>query len=595
MVSEENATFNIQAEPNIVTVSGRIYNSETNGTIKSDVHLEFILNYQGVDTRYNVVDINNGFYSVDLVPEEYTVYAYTEGVLDKSNISARIYKSFTYFDSANFNISEDKTLDLGLLPGVKVYGIVSYTDYNDNTNYDIDQSNKDGAGIKVEAMMTDGLKYLNINNSDYWIYLPYGDYNFAADVITNEYGMNMTYEIDDIITVTNTTSKTNLDLIKLWDYRFDFEIDSADETVTIPDGTSTKFDFIVRNNGNDRNTILFTNPEFPDGWIITFDSERITLNITEEKRISALVETVPGSFYDNTVDFKAESQSDASLSEIRSTVVHIPAQYNYEFYTESPANFGINYDEVLEIPLTIKNIGNAGDSITIAGPDLPSAWNVTIEDPDKEGPLSLNALGDVSYLQSDSYKNLTLRLTAPNGSSLHIIGEKISLNLFAQSRNGQKSQVISLEATLNIPDLKVLDFTIDNLRLTESGRNNITVNATITSVFTGASNVPVALFIDQLAVANYTFARINENEKLVATLSYELASTNKGEHTIQVLVDPDNVFIEKNEQNNGIAKQDIIGPIKGDEDVNWRPYIFLAGLVVFLLVFFIYTRWRRKI
>jgi hypothetical protein len=250
----------------------------------------------------------------------------------------------------------------------------------------------------------------------------------------------------------------------------------------------------------------------------------------------------------------------------------------------------------MEIPLAIKNLGNAGDSITIAGPQLPSAWNVTVVDPDQgEEGLTFASLGDVSFQQTDIYKNITLRITAPNRTTGHMLGEKISLNMFAQSVNGKKNQMISLEAVLNLPDLDVLDFTIDNLRLTKPGRSNITVNATITSTFAGVSNVPVALFIDTVPVANYTFARINEGQEVVASLSYELASTNKGEHTIQVVVDPDNVIEEISEVNNDEARLETIGDLPVDEEVNWRPYIFLAGLLVFFLVFYIYTRWRRRV
>jgi len=596
LVTEKNATFNIQAKASAVTVSGRLYSTEDNKTVTGNVHLEFILNYKGIDTKYNVNNIKDGHYSIDLVPEKYTVYAYTEGKLDQSNISARIYRSLTRFDTAEFNISEDKTLDLGLLPGVKVYGLAYYTDSDGVKKYDVYQNNKkEEGGIKFENMITSALKFVDINNSDYWIYLPYGEYNVATSLITREYDMNMTYELDKVITVTNTSSRTNFELEKRWDYRFDFSLEQEDRTMTIADGSTAKFEFLVKNNGNDKNTIKFSSPATPDGWVVKFNSEKITLNITEEKRISATVKTVPGSYYDNTVDFKAESQNNAAITQTETMEIHIPAQYNFRFYTEVSPTFGINYDEVLEIPLAIQNLGNAGDSITLVGPKIPPAWNVTIEDPDKDEPLTIDMLGEVSYRQSDSYKNLTLRITGPNETTGHMIGEKLLLNLFAKSTNGQKTQSLQLEAVLDLPDLKVLSMEIANLRLEEPGRNNITVNATVSSVYASASNVMVSLFVDGKSIANKTYARLSENAVVKVKLSYELASSDKGEHNIQVFVDPDNTIVEKNEFNNDISRFDIIGPLAENEEVNWRPYIFLSGLVIFLVILYVYIRWRRKI
>jgi subtilase family serine protease len=137
-------------------------------------------------------------------------------------------------------------------------------------------------------------------------------------------------------------------------------------------------------------------------------------------------------------------------------------------------------------------------------------------------------------------------------------------------------------------------FTIENLDLSEPDRDNITVNATLTSKYANARNVQVALFIDRVNVANKTVAAVPEDEDVNVLLTYELASSNKGEHTIQVVVDPNNEIMEKNEVNNYLVTVDTIGEVE-DEEFNWQPYVILTGLIIILAIIYGYWRYRRRI
>ena len=78
-------------------------------------------------------------------------------------------------------------------------------------------------------------------------------------------------------------------------------------------------------------------------------------------------------------------------------------------------------------------------------------------------------------------------------------------------------------------------------------------------------------------------------------LKYEEAGENKGKHTFQVVIDPDNTIEEKNEFNNDLSSIETIGKLPEDEEINWRPYAFLTGVIIFLVILMIYWRWRRKV
>jgi asparagine N-glycosylation enzyme membrane subunit Stt3/protocatechuate 3,4-dioxygenase beta subunit len=585
----DNSTFNLQAEPSYVTLSGTITDSE-HGTPVTDVNLELILQFENRETVFTVTDINDGQYSIDLVPEEYTIYGYTPAEREIVNQTITLHRSLTYFDSVELNISEDMELDIEMLPGMRLDGNVKYYDSDNKRVIDVSLSNSDGEGLLFESESTGSQKYADVINGFYQIHLPYGNYSVKSELGTFEFDMNMTYEIDELLTVTNMTGRTNLEFSKNSDYRFDFELmEGFDSVLTVSPASVSTFKYKLISRGNSPNTISFKTAEKPEGWEVGFDPASVSLPINGEEFVEITIKTSSDSFHDNDVVLQASSQIDQNIIMPQTLEINIPALFNYDFYTEASLTHGIAFNDTLVIPLTIQNTGNAEDTITITGPHVPDAWNVTIEG------IALEELEPISFAQEEVYKNVTLRVVSPDGESGHMIGEKLSLNLFSRSEFGNKSHKIPLEIMLDLPDLKLEGFYFDNIRLSEEDRDNFTVNATVSTQYVLARNVQVSLFIDGTTVANATIAEIPEGGRANVLLSYELAGTDKGEHNIQVAVDPNNEIIEKNEHNNDLSEIETIGPLPEEEEFNWRPYIFLTGVIIFLVVFMVYVRWRRKV
>jgi hypothetical protein len=600
-VADNNATMNLQADPTYVTVSGRIYSSEDNSTITDIEHLEFTLYHEDIGTIYKIEDVKDGYYSIELLPEEYMIYGYTEPEIVELNETHKVRRSSSYFDAVNLEIGEDKVQDLAMEPGVLTWGYANYYNSNEELVTDVNQYNADGKGLVIESSRSNGTKTLDIEGGYFEIYLPEGVYRVNSDFEQTENDMDIMYRLSETLSVTNETGRTTFEFNKVDDFGFDFTLEGDENEVTVPAGSEKEFTFKLVNRGNSRNTISLLTSSFPDGWIIKFmvpsedepgtdvESDSITLDINEEKTISAVVKIVAGAYHDNEIVFTATSEGDGTTTQTESIKMYIPAQYKYDFYTDSPKEIGITHNETIELFLTIQNLGNAQDTITIVGPDIADAWNVTIDG------NSLDSLENFVYDQNIDYKNLTLKIKAPDLDSGYMLDQKLNLNFIAHSENGNKSIGLNLVAKLDMPDLKVTSFDIDNLELTEPDRDNITINATVTSLNTGVKDVKVSLIIDGEPVANATIAEIPQNGVKFVQLSYEDAGSDKGEHTIQVYVDPDSTIQERNEFNNDQSSIVNIGKVKETPEFNWRPYAFIIGLVIFLVILGIYWRWRRKV
>ncbi|UCH89477.1 MAG: hypothetical protein JSV49_02170, partial [Thermoplasmata archaeon] len=588
-VTEDNSTLNLQCDPSFVTLSGRIYSAEDDSPI-SDVNLELILYYQDVGTIYTVDNIQNGEYSIELLPEKYSIYGYTPEIREKVNQTSYIYRSLTYLDALEMEIGKDKEMDIAMLPGVRVYGNIRLYDADNNRISDITRLKEDGEGLVVSSDVNDGVKHVDISKGFYRVFLPYGNYSLSSETRYFEYDMNMTYKLDEFLPVTSNTGKINYELKKQTDYRFEFKLKEGEyDSVTVSPVSMTNFKLELNNIGNSHNTITLSSSQFPDGWLVEYDQTTVELPINGETTVVASVTTVSDAFHDNSVDFDAASEKDPSQTNSVGVKMMIPAIYNYDFYTQVPHSQGINYNDSLEFTVTIENLGNAQDTITIRGPDVLMPWNVTIDGQ----PLS--AIEPIPFNQVEVYKNVTMKVTSPDITSGRMIGETLTLNLIAHSDSGNKSIELPLEVVLNMPDLLVKSVEYENLRLNQPDRTNVTFNATVKCELASAKNVKVSLFIDGKSVDNFTIARMNQGDEVRVKLAYETASANKGEHTIQVIIDPENVIEERNEFNNEILSVETIGPVEEEEEFNWRPYAFLSGLILFLAIVMVYWRWKRKV
>lgn len=590
LVSPTNSTLKLQADPSYVTLSGNLFSAEDNSTI-NDLHLEFILYDDDIGTLYTAENINNGFYSIDLIPEEYVIYSYTPGYTDKTNTSNIVHRSLAYFGSVKLNISEDKSLDLALRPGVMVSGITKYTNSDNKVVSDISQSKDEGKGLKIESNEQRGKKYIDLVHGDYNFYLPYGEYLITGSITAFEYDMNMTYSLLETFVVTNTTGKTTFEYEKDRDYSFEFNLDTDDPRLMVSPATTTNLTLKLKNTGNSENTINLESADnnVPEGWEVKYSSDSVVLPINGEVTAYVKFTSPADALHDNEIRFTATSEQDNTKSNTVAMEVQIPADYNYDFFTKAPYSQGITFNDTIEFTLTIKNLGNAGDLIDIVGPTVPSIWNVSIDG------QQLDQLEPVPFGQDEVYKNLTMSITAPPSDSGLPIGEKLMLNLVASSENGKDTKSLPLDIVLRIPDLKVLDYTIENLKLTEANRKNITINATVTSTLASTRNVMVGLFIDGVSVDNVTLSRIPENKRVNVILSYEEASSNRGEHNIQVVIDPEDTIEETNNFNNDLPRFVTIGIPETPPEFNYRPYAFLISVVLFFVIFIAYRRWRRKV
>jgi asparagine N-glycosylation enzyme membrane subunit Stt3 len=543
---------------------------------------------------------NTGAYEALLDPGEYSIYVYREkdSVFAYASLDLRLIEHLPVFE---YNIS--------LYDGRLVEGNVFLRDTDLNEVHDL-YSEESGTGIRWESMEGVGSRFIQFGRVLPGVfdslYLPYGNYSVTTDYISEEYEMNMEYELNQIIFVNEDSGKFSLELNKKLIHEFILEVvgDSEKELQT-GDYHQKAFTIKVENEGNVFNVIKLRAEDVPTGWIVSLSNRSVPLDITG-KYSTVLVTvdiTIPvNTLAENNIKIIGTASLDESVVKEQIITVNTPAIYGFELGYEDDLNRGIKFNDTLKMNLTVKNIGNANDELIFKFSHVPEKWNISIGEAWRENT-------DVKYQsesktfvhtieQTDVYKNLTIQVVSPMEINASL-DEGITFIVGGWSKNKPSLEYNKeMSVTIRNPELSLEKLKILNADLTDG--NNVTIRTTVKNTNCYVENVNFTLYINDVLMENRTVNRIEEDTVTNVDFSWNPIGRNftgkKGANfRFKVVINSDFSITEEDYDNNLASERKFIGVKPEVEEYNWRPLLaMLTLLIVFLVIYAVY-RWRKKI
>ncbi len=577
MIKPSSKTLDVRMDPLPVLYTGMIFEDLNNSNTKeitedilAEVELSFI-SISKTALNVSVTTDSKGRYSVLVFPGEYMVKSLVKG-------------SQVFISEFNEEVVllEDKKLDIPLKLGKYVFGSVSYIDTNGNEHKDIDSREN---GIIIKGQDNNVERDLEFSDGFYDTYLPYGSYSIEMKGYdAEEYEKTMTYELPrDTIVINDFYDFYNLDLVK--DEKKTLELTIVDQVEeitfnrTINQGASVELEVIVKNKGNIPMNITLSGNELPEGWSLDIVDRKADLWLDEEMRTKVTVTTSFDALNTNEIEIGAEST--AGSKDDVTLKINTHPKYEAEVYTEDKLDRGFLQNGSKNFNMTIKNLGNAGDDLLFYLEKKTSdLWNISIQNEE------LNSTGYAfHYSQKDIYKNVTIKVEAPNSTSDNcrfVIGVK----------GRGVNQRLSINGTITKPDISIKNVEFKNLDLLDKDRNvtmYVTLHASQADV--GKFNFTVKLDGEKITELSETIDSIEQDADYTMVFDWNL-SDEVGKHKLELEVDPEDQIMESDDTVNNIWVDDGFKVGTDDDDFNWR--IVIAVVVVLIIVIVSYVIWRKK-
>jgi hypothetical protein len=553
---------------------------------------------RGIRVKSN---LKTGDYEIYLDPGEYNVYIYQKSDKVYANLDLRL-----------IELAPSQSYNISLYEGRLVEGNVFYRDTNLNVINDL-YSEETGNALRWESLDYAGSKlvqYGRISKGIYdSLYLSYGNYSVSTEYFTEEFELNMEYQLQDTVFVNPETEWYTFELNKKNDYTFDLTVQGEHEKMfQTGDYHREAFTILAENEGNVFNVIDFQTADVPAGWIVTLSNKTIPLDITgthAKEKLTVDITIPTESLASNKIQITGIPRGDnTGKSKSVTITANTPAIYGFEVEHEEDLDRGIKFNDTLLLNLSVKNNGNADDELLFKFSNVPPTWNVSIGEAWREN-ADVKYDGDTNTFihtisQTDVYKNLTIQIMSPtleNGS----YNEEITFLVGAWSQNKRDIEYTEeISATIRNPDIIITNLKVSNADL--KAGNNITIQAKVKNDYCYADYVNFSLFINNILIENKTVDKLNEDSLSTVTFSWNPEAGNvsgleKKGRTLRfrVEVNSDRFIQETDYENNVASVNKFIGKEPVEEEFNWRPLIAMTSLLIIFLGIYLIYRWRKKI
>ncbi|MGB1697899.1 MAG: CARDB domain-containing protein [Thermoplasmatota archaeon] len=305
------------------------------------------------------------------------------------------------------------------------------------------------------------------------------------------------------------------------------ELDSVIDVVRADPGLSMEYQVLVRNVGNSLENLTVELDALPAGWEVQIVPNRFELDVGQLQPVKLVVESTDlagAGRYDLGVIVKNADQAKSASLPLRANINQI---YGADITTERNVIHKLPSD-TLDLLFAIENRGNDMDAFLLDG--FPSNWDVEVDPaitpqlaPGESTVVRVQGriVGDVGqYVAPLSAVSVSSGTTAGEGG----------ITVFVARPDLLVREVEVSSPARHVGDLEVIQAIIENAGGIE------------------APNVEVALFVDgEDSGIRVQFDRAAPGQELVASLPWP---SKAGSHEYRVVVDPENIHDEGNDESN---------------------------------------------
>ncbi|MFA5772382.1 MAG: carboxypeptidase regulatory-like domain-containing protein [Thermoplasmata archaeon] len=494
---------------------------------------------------------SDGYHGIKLSPGKYTVYAV--GYDTAQNI-------YSIIDSVEIPTSNNRTYhhDLPFYRGMSITGKVSYCN---TTGATIDMPSGEIAFKKGDTSLK-----IAVARGTYDTVLPMGEYAASVSHTSREFNIDMPYNVEKKLNVTEQQTAYNLELSK--EKKYTFELTASNPAQTTSQGASIQYNIIVENTGNENNNISLECAYV--GWEISIDNSALELKIGESKNTTIRVHTSSDatSTDPHQIQVTGKSRINTGVTDTLSLTTNIKQVYGVEITTLNPKQ-SILPNTSATYTFTITNDGNGLDTFSLFNSTLPDGWTVNFNRTSIDiGP---KGSGEISA---------TVENTVGAGNST-------VLTIYAFSKDNVTSAQVNITTNAKTASVtaRASDITFQNADLREGGQ--ITINATVLNSEVPLKDTIIEFYIAGRYIGNETLFRLDENEIRNVSVTLNVSSGEWNKTILRESEYPVTLRIA-DLQNNTIAMSDgakmLFVGVKVEQVFNWKPIIFVVGIVVATLL-----------
>jgi dolichyl-diphosphooligosaccharide--protein glycosyltransferase len=400
---------------------------------ESPVEVEYIEIWDGANLSINYVTASdeNGTFSISLAPGDYNMFAWTD--LEGAYLVHLGVYSVEPTDEVH-------AVEVPMTYGRRMSGIMYYHNQT-GVNHTVDDVNltfvqRDGKGVLPISPASGGF---------YTVVLPEGRYGVNGSFHVEEFGVNMTYELDEEIRmVLGDLPDADLNFTRLSQWKLDLWWD--DVPVFIDGNSSYNFTVYAKNTGSENGTFdVFA--DVPQNWLWSAEVTNITLNMSRQTSFWMLINSSEEALATpNNILVSAdprEGDDDPSTMDVE---IIINQFYGYEL-SESELQPGFYRMEtkpdgtearLVTYFFAAHNLGNGKEVIHLTASDVLD-W--TIELTQKE----------VSLEGFEEFGTIPIEVELPNETVMR--PQVIKITGVAENAPTNKTQTVDLE--LSFPDLTI--------------------------------------------------------------------------------------------------------------------------------------------
>ncbi|HEV8595990.1 MAG TPA: STT3 domain-containing protein [Thermoplasmata archaeon] len=343
-----------------IALSRTLANTTVSGTVAfqgapAAAELTFLV--RGVDgLNATAAASADGRFTASLQPGQYDVYAFAplEGA--------------AFLGQFDLLVGTAPVLDLVLVPGVRVSGVTT-----------VRAEVRSAANVTFTTTLAHAA-FRSSSAGDYDIVLPATTYSVSATAAGTERGVAVTYRATASLAL-SAPSILNLALTKVVKHAIEVTWDSA-ERATIRAGDSVDYTLVVKNTGNEDDTLLLS--AVSTGFSFEFSRDRVSLPFGtsgNETTVRVTVTAAPDAKVDHG-PISVTVRSDADPSVVRSALLQVDI-VRYRGLTASVSSAAPTWDgSFLTYTLEIKNTGNGAEEYRITIPNLDeltaAGWRATL-------------------------------------------------------------------------------------------------------------------------------------------------------------------------------------------------------------------------
>ncbi len=541
----------------------------------------------------------SGEYEVYLPPGEYNINSYFI-----SNLGI----TYASLDLRLIEMAEHHQYNISLHEGQLVESNVFYRDTNLTEFHDL-SSEDTGNGIKFENLDTGGSKLVMYENGSLdKFYLPYGNYTVSTEYLTEEFGLNMEYELSDTVWIRPEEKWYTFELNKENDFKLEISaIGESEIQLSTADIHRNVFTLKVENKGNTYSVVDLELQDVPAGWYVQLSNYTIPLDYfgTHIKEIVTVDITIPKEAYaNNKITIRAIPRGDTSNFKSVTLTVKTPPIYGFDLKYKEDLDRGIGYNETQSFLMNIKKTGNAVDDLYIQFHNVPVTWNVSIPEAFTDKPVN-----DIKYQenirayilkmdQKTEKSNLTIQVKTPEKPEFAIDKE---VKVLVKAWSGNKPDIEhtqQIDVSIRNPDIIIKNIKFENANLKEG--TNVTIKATLQNKAKLVERVNVSLYISDVLIENKTVKDFDEDSTKNVEFFWKVAKYNLTDgrgrtFKFKVVVNGDKSVDETDFDNNQISVRKLIGEEPKPEEINIRPYLALLSLLIILIIIYAIYRWRKRI